>query len=562
MQSTLASTGLFEKHRNTIESAIQAVHARSFFAHFPESPSKAIYGETAATDGLAAYESRLGHPFMLRQDYDHYAHADEVSPYTRRQLGITYPSFKQPGSFIARARKALAPWKALGPEGRAGILMESLERFRNRFFEMAHATMHTTGQTFVMSFQASGPHAADRALEAIALGYYEQLRFPTGTVEWVKPMGKFDVTMDKSYRLQPQGLSLCIGCSTFPVWNSLPGLYASLVTGNPVLVKPHPTAIYPLALIVQDIQEVLAENGMDVHVAQLVTDRLTEPVTRTLAESPEVKIIDFTGGNDFGNFLETLPGKILFTEKAGVNCALIDSVDQIKPVVQNLAFSLSMYSGQMCTAPQNVFIPKDGISTADGHLSYDEVKQALADAVKGIATHPQMGANVLGAIQSDATLRRMDAVRGSVVNVLLEPVAVVHPDFPEARLSAPLLLEATAQDRELIGKEWFGPIALVVQVENTAQAVRIAADLAQTKGAISCSAYVTDVETKHLIVDQMADAGVQVSLNFTGNFWVNQNAGFSDFHVTGGNPAGSGSLTDPAFIVRRFFRVGLREFKA
>ena len=29
-------------------------------------------------------------------------------------------------------------------------------------------------------------------------------------------------------------------------------------------------------------------------------------------------------------------------------------------------------------------------------------------------------------------------------------------------------------------------------------------------------------------------------------------AGFSDFHVTGLNPAGTACLTDPAFVSRRF----------
>ena len=33
---------------------------------------------------------------------------------------------------------------------------------------------------------------------------------------------------------------LVIGCNTFPTWNGYPGLFASLATGNPVVVKPHP----------------------------------------------------------------------------------------------------------------------------------------------------------------------------------------------------------------------------------------------------------------------------------------------------------------------------------
>ena len=40
----------------------------------------------------------------------------------------------------------------------------------------------------------------------------------------------------------PRGVALVVGCNTFPTWNGYPGLFASLVTGNAVVVKPHPFA--------------------------------------------------------------------------------------------------------------------------------------------------------------------------------------------------------------------------------------------------------------------------------------------------------------------------------
>ena len=54
-----------------------------------------------------------------------------------------------------------------------------------------------------------------------------------------------------------------IGCNTFPTWNGYPGMFASLATGNAVIVKPHPNAILPLAITVQIAREVLAEAGFD-----------------------------------------------------------------------------------------------------------------------------------------------------------------------------------------------------------------------------------------------------------------------------------------------------------
>ena len=48
---------------------------------------------------------------------------------------------------------------------------------------------------------------------------------------------------------------------------------------------------------------------------------------------------------------------------------------------------------------------------------------------------------------------------------------------------------------------------------------------------------------------------MNLSINLTGNIFVNQSAAFSDFHVTGANPAGNASLTDTAFVASRFRRV-------
>ncbi|CAN0456352.1 unnamed protein product, partial [Phaeothamnion confervicola] len=235
---------------------------------------------------------------------------------------------------------------------RAAILMESLDRIKGRFFEIAYATMHTTGQGYMMAFQASGPHAADRALEAIAAGYEELKRFPSSTV-WDKPMGKFNIQLNKEWRAVPKGISVVIGCSTFPTWNSVTGIYGSLITGNPVIVKPHPGAILPIAIVVAEIQKVLTENNYDPNICQLAVDTYDKTITKELAEHKDVKLIDFTGNSAFGNYLEALPGKTVFTEKTGVNSVILDSTTDIDKTAANLAFSVNLYSGQMCTAPQN-----------------------------------------------------------------------------------------------------------------------------------------------------------------------------------------------------------------
>jgi hypothetical protein len=52
------------------------------------------------------------------------------------------------------------------------------------------------------------------------------------------------------------------------------------------------------------------------------------------------------------------------------------------------------------------------------------------------------------------------------------------------------------------------------------------------------------------IIEEMGEVFTPVTFNLTGPVWVNQHAAFSDFHVTGGNPAGNASFTNPEFVIK------------
>ena len=59
---------LLEKHGDALSEARAALAARSFYSRYPESPSPRVYGETAAADGLFAYEARLGNRYASLAD--------------------------------------------------------------------------------------------------------------------------------------------------------------------------------------------------------------------------------------------------------------------------------------------------------------------------------------------------------------------------------------------------------------------------------------------------------------------------------------------------------------
>jgi hypothetical protein len=113
-----------------------------------------------------------------------------------------------------------------------------------------------------------------------------------------------DLVLDKTFTVVPRGVALVIGCQTFPTWNSYPGLFASLVTGNPMIVKPHPGAVLPLAIALQAARQVLTGAGFDPHLVTLAAEDAGAGLAKALATQPGTKIIDYTGGIVFGRWLE------------------------------------------------------------------------------------------------------------------------------------------------------------------------------------------------------------------------------------------------------------------
>ena len=543
--------------KERLEAAYAAQQSRTYFAAWPESPR--AYAEDGMAQGLSAFQSLLTQNFTeLLQDGSQGWVGDEVSPYMMTGLGIQYPKFA-PEVLIANAKSAQKVWSKTSADIRAAVLLDALDRVALRFFEIAYATMHTTGQSFMMSFQASGPHANDRALEVLSMAYHELNRFPSD-VTWVKNMGKFDLTLQKNYKAIPKGIALVIGCSTFPTWNTVPGLFGSLMSGNASIVKPHPKSVLPIAIVVAEMQKALIVAGLPASVVQLGVDTLDHPITKELAEDTAVKLIDYTGGSAFGDYIESLQGKTVFTEKAGVNSVILDSVADANAVFGNLAFAASLYSGQMCTAPQNIFVSAEGVKTAEGVLSYDDVVAGIANAVKGLAENPKMGAGTLGAIQNDITSTRVKSVEAAAgSSVALASMNIVNPEFPDARTASPTVIAVDAADVNSWKHECFGPIVFVVKTESAAHSLGLTSDSASELGAITCSCYSTDNEFMTEVEDAMNEVFTPVSFNFTGAAFVNQHAAFSDFHVTGGNPSGNASFTDSQYVNRRFVWVGNRK---
>lgn len=537
------TTQWFERHAADLQDALAHWKERDFYASpYAEIPSEKIFGEGAGAAGKEQFEALLNNPFDLAGHPQEGETGAEKSPYGL-DLDIRYPQ-NSASALVNCCQQAMRPWQDIGVDERAGLLAETMHRLAQDSFCMANAVMHTSGQGFMMAFQAGASHALQRALEAVVAAYGQLRDIPTETV-WEKPQGKKPpLRLQKRFRAMPRGVSAVIGCSTFPTWNSYPAIFANLMCGNGVIVKPHPGAVLPLALTVRALRQTLAEAGLDANLVLLAADDEKTPLAKDIAGQEAVRLIDYTGNTAFGDWLETSapPGRRVFTEKAGVNCVVIDDIAETEKAAANLALSLSLYSGQMCTTPQNIFITRK---------KQDEFLAALEAGFERWLGDDAHAAEILGAIQSPATMeRRSEAAKAA--KALIDRPAPANAAYPNGRFAAPLLLQGDAGG-DLHRREWFGPVSFLIPVDDKHAALQEMRGCFAGAGALTAGVYSDDEDFLVEAETACAETGAHVALNLRGPTLINHSAAFSDLHGSGANPAANACLTDAAYVASRYY---------
>ena len=92
---------------------------------------------------------------------------------------------------------------------------------------------------------------------------------------------------------------------------------------------------------------------------------------------------------------------------------------------------------------------------------------------------------------------------------------------------------------------------MITTDDRNAALAEAAAD-ARAGGGITAFLYSTDEQYIERAIAAYSAAGAQLTCNLTGPMPLNFAAAYSDYHVTGMNPAGNATLTDLAFVASRF----------
>ena len=266
---------------------------------------------------------------------------------------------------------------------------------------------------------------------------------------------------------RPIGPVAVFGASTFPLAFSTAGgdTAAALAAGCPVVVKGHSAHPGTGEIVAEAIHAAIARCGVHPGTFSLIQGGKRD-VGTALVQHPLIKAVGFTGSLGGGRALFDLcaqrPEPIpFFGELGSVNpMFLLPEAAKARgtEIGQGWAASLTMGAGQFCTNP--------GIAVVGKGAAGDAFVSAAAEALQGVAPQMMLTDGIAEAYKKGK--QRFDGRNA---------VAPLVQTESTGREASPNLYETDAaaylQDHAL-GEEVFGPLGLVVRVEDPEEMLSLA----------------------------------------------------------------------------------------
>lgn len=269
---------------------------------------------------------------------------------------------------------------------------------------------------------------------------------------------------------RPIGPVAVFGASNFPLAFSTAGgdTAAALAAGCPVVVKGHSAHPGTGEIVAGAIAAAITRLGLHPGVFSLVQGGKRD-VGEALVTHPLIKAVGFTGSLSGGRALFDLcarrPEPIpFFGELGSVNPMFLlpEAVRARGPVIGNgWAASLTMGAGQFCTNPGVAFL----IDCPEA----DTLVAATVDALGAVGRQAMLTDGIASAYRDG--VRRVSTVAG---------VGELLGSSCETRYAAPYLFETTGdvwRREHAIAEEVFGPLGIVVKVQDIAEMESIARGL-------------------------------------------------------------------------------------
>ncbi len=339
---------------------------------------------------------------------------------------------------IAAAVDAAEPMARMAAYERQAVLQHCVDRFKERFDELAYALCVEAGKPIKDSEGEVG-----RLIDTFRIAAEESVRM-TGEVQPldISPRAK---GYQGIWKRVPIGPCSFISPFNFPLNLAAHKIAPAIAVGCPFVMKP--ASRTPLGAIIMG--EVLAETNLPKGAFSIL------PAHRDGAdlftEDDRLKLLSFTGSPVVGWDLKAKAGKKKVVLELGGNAAvIIDHDADLDDALERVIFGAFYQSGQSCIGVQRIIIHAD---------VYDRFRDMLVAKTKTLVSgDPKDRGTFIGPMIDLKEASRLD---GWVQEATAAGARLLCGGKREGAMLEATLVEACPRDTKLYREEAFGPVAIL-----------------------------------------------------------------------------------------------------
>jgi len=354
---------------------------------------------------------------------------------------------------IAGSVRATRPMAELPAYARKAVLLHCVERFRERFDELAMSLCIEAGKPIK---DAEGE--VTRLIDTFVIAAEESVR-----------LGGEVMPLDISPRAHgyrgywkrvPIGPCSFISPFNFPLNLAAHKVAPAIAAGCPFVLKP--ASLTPIGALI--IGEVLAETDLPAGAFSVLPCRRDGAELFTVDD--RLKLLSFTGSPSVGWELKAKAGKKPVVLELGGNAAVIVDADaDVDDAVRRIIFGAFYQSGQSCIGVQRIIV-HDAI--------YDDVRDRLVAATQQLKKgDPKDRETFIGPMISEKEARRL---HGWIEAAVAAGATLLCGGQREGAMLDAILFENVPATADVNWEEAFGPVANLFRFDDFDAALEMVND--------------------------------------------------------------------------------------
>jgi aldehyde dehydrogenase (NAD+) len=258
-----------------------------------------------------------------------------------------------------------------------------------------------------------------------------------GSLSWIK--------------YEPKGVCLIISPWNFPFYLTLSPLISAIAAGNTVMIKPSELTPHSSDVMREIVAKLFNQNEVALFEGGIKT-------STALLELPFNHIF-FTGSPSIGKIVMTAAAKHLTSvtlELGGKSPTIVDETANIKTAAKMIAWGKFANNGQICIAPDYLFVHES--------KKAEFTKDLQNQLVKLYGEEPEKSESFARIVNE----RHFDRVKSYVDDAVKKGAKIITGGMGirEERFLAPTLIEDVPTDSALMKNEIFGPVLPIYSYKN------------------------------------------------------------------------------------------------